>query len=208
MANRPDLYKKTRLGTVSEDTSENDGRRGPTPPSPWIKRFAPLVSAGGAVLDLACGGGRHARLFLERGHPVTALDVDLSRLGALAGAPGLETIEADLEQGDAWPLGERRFAAVVVTSYLWRPLFPHIVAAVGAGGVLLYETFSQGNERFNRPRNPDFLLEEGELIEVVRGELSVVAYEHGEIAETRRGVVQRLCAVRDGPVPIPPAIHD
>lgn len=206
MANRLDLYKKTRTRTVSEDRGGDGERRGPTPPSPWIKRFAPLVSAGGEVLDLACGAGRHTRLFLERGHPVTALDIDLSRLGELAGAPGLETLEADLEQGGPWPLAERRFAAVVVTSYLWRPLFPHIVAAVGSGGVLLYETFSRGNERFNRPRNPAFLLEEGELIEVVRGELGVVAYEHGEIAETRRGVVQRICAVRDGPVPIPPAI--
>ena len=206
MANRLDLYKKTRPGTVSEDTGGDGEHRGSTPPSPWIKRFAPLVSTGGEVLDLACGAGRHTRLFLERGHPVTALDVDLSRLGELAGAPGLETIDADLEEGDPWPLGGRRFAAVVVTSYLWRPLFPHIIAAVGNGGVLLYETFARGNERFNRPRNPDFLLEEGELIEVVRGELSVVAYEHGEIAETRRGVVQRVCAVRNGPVPIPPAI--
>lgn len=206
MANRLDLYKKTRTRTVSEDRGGDGERRGPTPPSPWIKRFAPLVSAGGEVLDLACGAGRHTRLFLERGHPVTALDIDLSRLGELAGAPGLETLEADLEQGGPWPLAERRFAAVVVTSYLWRPLFPHLVAAVGSGGVLLYETFSRGNERFNRPRNPAFLLDEGELIEVVRGELGVVAYEHGEIAETRRGVVQRICAVRDGPVPIPPAI--
>ena len=43
-------------------------------PSEWIIRFAPLVREGGPVLDLAAGGGRHGRYFLERGHPVTLVD--------------------------------------------------------------------------------------------------------------------------------------
>jgi len=162
--------------------------------SSWIRRFAPALPAG-PVLDLACGGGRHLRHFRALGHPVTGVDRDLAGVADLAGAPGVELIEADLEADGGWPLGGRRFAGVVVTHYLWRPLLPAIVAAVGPGGWLLYETFAQGQERLGRPRNPDFLLAPGELLEVVRGALTVVAYEHG-----RRGappaVVQHIAARR------------
>jgi SAM-dependent methyltransferase len=97
-------------------------------PSPWVRRFAPLVTAGGAVLDIACGGGRHLRLFAAAGHPVTGIDRDLSGLADLAssdlaGMPGIELIQADLEDGRPWPLpSARRFAAVIVTNYLYRPL--------------------------------------------------------------------------------------
>ena len=168
-----------------------------TEPSPWVRRFAPLVTAGGAVLDLACGNGRHARLFLGRGHPVLAVDRDTAAVADLAQAPGAEVVTADLEAG-GWPLAGRRFAAVVVVNYLHRPLFPHLLAALAAGGVLVYETFACGNERFAKPRNPDHLLKSGELIDLVGHRLQVVAYEHG-LVETGPlpGVVQRICAVND-----------
>ena len=165
-------------------------------PFPWIVRFAPLACAGAPVLDLACGSGRHSRLFLERGHPVTAVDVDLSRLQDLQEHPALELVQADLESGAPWPLPDRRFAVVVVTNYLWRPLFPMILDAVDDGGMLLYETFALGNEAYGPPRNPDFLLAPGELIEVVRGHLQIVAYEHGSLEHPRPAIKQRLCAVR------------
>jgi SAM-dependent methyltransferase len=165
------------------------------PASPWIERFSSLIPAAGAVLDLACGEGRHARLFLKRGHPVAALDRDTAGVADLAGTPGLEIVQADLEGGRPWPLGERRFAGVVVTNYLHRPILPAIVAAVAPGGALLYETFAAGNERFGRPSNPDFLLKPGELLEAVHGRLTVVAYECLEVAEPRPAVVQRLAAV-------------
>ena len=169
-----------------------------TEASLWVVRFAGLVPAGGAVLDLACGGGRHARLFLERGHPVTTLDIDLSRLGNLAGHPRLEAIEADLEGGAPWPLPGRQFAGIVVTNYLHRPLFPAIVAAIGSGGALIYETFAAGNERFGRPRSPDHLLRPGELLEAVRDRLEVVAYENLDITEPKPAVVQRIAAMKLG----------
>jgi SAM-dependent methyltransferase len=160
------------------------------PASPWIRRFAPLVRAGGAVLDVACGGGRHTRLFLGRGHPVTALDRDLAGAADLAGA---ERVQADLEDGSPWPLAGRRFAAVVVTNYLHRPLLPTLVEAVEPGGLLLYETFALGQERFGRPRNPDFLLRPGELPAACAG-LMIVAYEHGlDPGPTAR---QRICAIK------------
>ncbi len=163
-------------------------------PSPWVERFAPLVPAGSAVLDVACGGGRHARLFLDRGHAVTAVDIVVSRLGPAAGEAGLTVIEADLEDGGPWPLGRARFGGVVVTNYLHRPLFPALVAAVAPGGVLIYETFARGNERFGKPRNPDHLLEPGELLEAVRGKLRVIAYEDIEASKPRPAMIQRICA--------------
>lgn len=169
---------------------------GDSTPSPAICRWAPLVPAGGHVLDVAAGHGRHTRLFVQRGHPVTAIDRDVAALRSLAAtASGLEVIEADLE-GAPWPLPRRTFAGVVVSNYLWRLLLPAIVASVAPGGVLLYETFAVGNERFGRPRNPDFLLRPGELLDAVRGELEVLEYAHGEEGDPPVAVRQRLCAVR------------
>ncbi len=148
------------------------------------------------MLDLACGGGRHVRHLLTRGHAVAAVDRDLSGIRDLLGTPQLEAIEADLE-GGPWPLAGRRFAGVVVTNYLHRPLLPAIVAAVAPGGVLIYETFAAGNERFGRPRNPDFLLRPGELLDVVAGHLEVIAYEHLEVRRPRPAMVQRIAARRN-----------
>jgi SAM-dependent methyltransferase len=170
-------------------------------PSAWIVRFAPLVAAGGSVLDLAAGAGRHTRWFLRRGHRVTAVDRDVAGLADLRGVPELEIVRADLEDGSPWPLAGRRFGAVVVTNYLWRALLPHLVAAVAPGGLLLYETFAVGNEAYGQPRNPDFLLRQGELLETVRGELQIAAYEHGFSEHPRPAVRQRICALRtDAPV--------
>ncbi|MFO1081928.1 MAG: class I SAM-dependent methyltransferase [Reyranellaceae bacterium] len=162
-------------------------------PSPWIVQWAGLVASGAPVLDVAAGGGRHSRLFAGRGHPVTSLDRAPS---ALPSDLGLEIVQADLEDGSPWPLGERRFGAVVVTNYLHRPLFPALLDALAPGGVLLYETFMVGNEAFGRPRRPEFLLADGELLEVVRGRLSVVAYEAGPIGSPHRAVTQRIAARR------------
>ena len=167
----------------------------PAAPSAWVCRFAGLVPPGGAVLDLAAGGGRHTRLFLERGHPVLAVDRDIGGLGHLSD-PRLTAVRADLEAA-AWPLAGRRFAGVVVTNYLHRPLLPLLVEAVAEGGALIYETFAEGNAEFGRPRNPDFLLKPGELLEAVRGRLGVVAYEQGRIERPRPAVIQRIAAVRD-----------
>ena len=170
-------------------------------PSPWVVRFASAVPGRGAVLDLACGTGRHARFFLERGHPVTAVDRYSAGVADLLGREDFELIEADLEDGGGWPTGERKFAAVVVANYLFRPILPDIVGAVAEGGVLLYETFAEGNARFGRPSNPDFLLRPGELLRAVEGALSVVAYEHGEIARPAPALVQRICACRGSGYP-------
>ena len=173
-------------------------------PSAWVVRFAELVPKASDVLDIACGGGRHSKFFLSRGHGVTAVDRDLSRLSLAQDTPGFSALEADLEDADhplfdGGPLEGRQFGAVVVTNYLYRPLFPSIIASLQPGGVLIYETFALGNERFGRPRNPAHLLKEAELLDAVRGRLAVIAYEDIERPAPKRARIQRICATLSRP---------
>lgn len=163
--------------------------------SPWVERFLPRVPAGGEVLDVAAGSGRHSRLAAELGFRVLAVDRDMSALETVAGVPRVSVHRTDLEDGSDWPFTPGRFAGVIVCNYLYRPRLPDIVAAVAPGGVLIYETFATGNERFGRPRNPDFLLRPDELPAAVAGRLSVVAYECGIDPTPTPRAVQRLCAV-------------
>jgi SAM-dependent methyltransferase len=174
-----------------------------SPPSPWVVRFAPLIT--GEVLDIACGKGRHTRYFLDRGHRVTAIDRDLAGLADLQTRSGLAMHQVDLEADTTSgaqnsPLPGGSYGGVIVTNYLWRSLLPAIVAAVADDGVLLYETFAAGNEAYGKPSNPDYLLQPGELLDSVSGKLDVVAYEHGVIETPRPAVVQRICAVRGNAV--------
>jgi len=163
-----------------------------TAPSAWVKRFLPLIKPGGLVLDLAAGSGRHSRLLRDSGFAVCAIDREASALLPLAAAH-FEVRQVDLETGAAWPLGHS-YDGIVVTNYLHRPLLPAIGAALAPAGVLIYETFALGNERFGRPSNPDFLLRPGELLEAF-ATLTVVAFEHGEVSDPRPAVIQRIAAV-------------
>ena len=169
-------------------------------PSVWVNRFLPLIKPGGLVLDLAAGSGRHVRLLRDRGFAVCAVDRDTTVLSAFAG-PGCEVRRIDLETDNRWQLGND-YDGIIVTNYLHRPLLPAIARALARGGVLIYETFARGNERFGRPRNPDFLLRPGELLEAFKT-LTVVAFEEGEVSVPRPAVIQRLAAVLGplGPLP-------
>ncbi len=170
------------------------------PVSQWVARFAPLIAKDARVLDIAAGRGRHTRYFLERGAQATAVDRDVSRLEDIRGRA--EIVEADLENDAPWPFGGRRFDAVVVTSYLYRPLFPALLAAVAPDGILLYETYALDHEHYGRPRNPEYLLRPNELLEVISGHLHVIAYETGlEERDYGLGVTQRICA-RKGAAPM------
>jgi SAM-dependent methyltransferase len=166
-------------------------------PSHWVRRFAPLVPPG-EVLDLACGSGRHARLFAALGHPVLALDRDDAALAATAGE-GIQAMAYDLEaEGAAWPFEPGRFAGIVVTNYLHRPLMAALMGSLAPDGVLIYETFAIGNETFGKPSNPDFLLRRGELVEhASKAGLSVIAFEDGFVEQPKPAMVQRLCASRE-----------
>lgn len=165
---------------------------GPAEASPWVQRWSHLVPAGGAVLDVACGTGRHMRWFHARNHAVTGVDIAQAAIDSVA--PLGEAVLADIEQGP-WPFTGRQFDAVVVTHYLWRPLLPTIVASVAPGGVLIYETFAAGNETVGKPSRPDFLLRPGELLGVCQG-LRVVAFEDGYLDAPPR-FMQRIAAVRE-----------
>jgi SAM-dependent methyltransferase len=166
-------------------------------PSEWVRQWAHLIAPGGTVLDLASGAGRHARWLAQRGHPVAALDRDADALATLRDVPGVGTLECDLE-GAPWPLpDDARFAAIVVTNYLHRPLMGRLLDALAPGGVLIYETFAQGNETVGKPSNPAFLLAPGELLAVCAPTLRVIAYQDGFILHPREAFVQRICAVRE-----------
>lgn len=164
------------------------------PPSTWVMRWAGLIRCGGTVLDVAAGHGRHARALAAAGFRVTAVDIDVS---TLADVPA-EVVAADLETG-LWPFTGRRFDAIVIANYLHRPHFPHLVEGLADDGVLIFETFGQGNERLGRPRNPGLMLAPGELLQAFGTGLTVVAYEHGEEQHPRPAVRQRLCAVKGAP---------
>jgi SAM-dependent methyltransferase len=167
-------------------------------PSSWVKRFAPLIPKEGVVLDLACGSGRHSILLAELGHPVVAVDQDVSQLTTV-NHPSINPQCIDLEQ-PTWPLGtsgHHQFAGIVVTNYLYRPHLDQLPAMLGNEGVLIYETFANGNAEFGKPSNPNFLLKPGELLAfAARHDLKVVAYEDIYVDQPKPAMVQRLCAVK------------
>lgn len=177
--------------------------------SPWVLRFAEMIpeqsaerspirgdvqdTAAAQVLDIAAGAGRHSRALVSMGHTVIAVDCDLSRF--VEPPLGVTLFTADLEL-NPWPFANQQFVAVVVTNYLYRPLLPLIVAAIAPGGILIYETFAIGNEQFGRPARAEFLLEPEELLNAVRGELQVIAYENVFVREPKPAMVQRIAAIR------------
>jgi SAM-dependent methyltransferase len=164
--------------------------------SAWVQRWSHLLAPATTVLDVACGNGRHLAWFSQRGHTVTGVDIDIQTASQRALPARL--VQADMENRP-WPLVDagapEQFGAVVVTNYLWRPLIPTLLASLAPGGVLLYETFAAGNETVGRPRNPDFLLQPGELLALSTG-LQVIAYEHGYLDQPPR-YVQRIAALRN-----------
>lgn len=168
--------------------------------SAWLRRFAGAAPPGLPVLDLACGGGRQGRHLLALGHRVLFCDRDLSGVADLRGRPGAWLVQADLESaaagGDGWPFSPAAFGLVAVANYLWRPILPRVFAAIAPGGLLVYETFMAGNERFGRPRNPDFLLQPGELRDACPAGFDVLAFQEGEVALPRPAMRQCLAARR------------
>ena len=183
------------------------GLHGNEPPSEWIKRWSHLVKPGGSVLDVACGYGRHAYYFHHRNHRLTCLDRAQAAIDSIAiPADACEKIVADIENGP-WPLEGRQFNAVVTTNYLWRPLMPTLLASLAPGGVLIYETFAQGNETVGKPSRPEFLLKPGELLQLCK-DLVIVAFEDGFIdrsGDAAPRFVQRIAAVSEAARKVEPA---
>ncbi len=164
------------------------------PPSEWVVRWVPRIALGGRVLDLAAGSGRHTQLLVESGLDVCAVDKNVSALAELTSFDAVSVLEYDLEQG-GWPFEEGEFAGIVVTNYLHRPLFPHLLASLAEEGVLIYETFAAGNEVYGKPGNPDFLLQPGELLKAFGERLRILGYEEKVINLPKPAKVQRICGV-------------
>lgn len=169
-------------------------------PSDWVLRWQHLMPPGARVLDVACGPGRHMQWLKQKACCCTGIDRSAEAL-AVASHYG-NTIQADIE-GGPWPLMEnglpRQFDVVLVTNYLWRPLFPVLLQSLAAGGVLLFETFTQGNETVGKPSRSDFLLRTGELLLLCQS-LRIVAFEDGFLPDPAR-FVQRIAAVRPSDAP-------
>ena len=162
-------------------------------PSEWVRRFADIMPKNGSALDIACGSGRHSRFLAARGSNVVAVDRDVSTF--IDPPDNVTLLQADLE-AEPWPFEHREFAAVVVTHYLHRPLLALIVAAVARDGMLIYETFAVGYEKFGRPSRADFLLRPGELLSAVRDKLEVIAYENIFVNDPKPAMIQRIAAIR------------
>jgi SAM-dependent methyltransferase len=164
-------------------------------PSPWVKRFASVIPKDGSVLDLACGAGRHAVFLASLGYPVLAVDQDITAIEAMKN-PAIEARPEDLE-GASWPLADQLYAGIVVTNYLYRPFLDQLPQMLSEGGVLIYETFANGNAEFGKPSNPNFLLKPGELLALAaRFDLKVIAYEDIYLDQPKPAMVQRICAVK------------
>lgn len=171
-----------------------DGHHRLPTPEATIVAWAAHVPRGATVLDVAAGSGRHGLWFAGRDHTVVAIDRDTEALQQRAPAK-CRIVQADLENA-AWPLPGERFDAVIVVNYLWRALLPTLFASVTVGGHLMYETFANGNEKYGRPRNPDFLLRNGELREATPKEFDVLEFGQDVVGSPPTAVRQRLLARR------------
>ena len=161
-------------------------------PSSWVRQWAHLIVPGGSVLDVACGHGRHMQWLNAQGFQMVGVDRQPEAI-AQAAAWG-EALLADIENGP-WPLAGRQFDALVVTHYLWRPLWPQLLESLAPGGILIYETFAMGQETIGKPSRPEFLLRPGELLSLCQP-LRVVAYEDG-YQPTPPRFVQHIVARRE-----------
>ena len=166
-------------------------------PSEWIREHTKLISPGGSVLDLACGSGRHTSFLLKRGNNVTALDRDISQLKDVPETKNLKILEHDLEGALRWPFAPQAFDGIIVANYLYRPLFSEIVKSLAPQGILIYQTFAVGNEKYGHPRNPQYLLSKDELLQVFGKRLHVVKYSHGLIKRPFPAVMQSICCINN-----------
>lgn len=183
-------------------------------PSAWIERFAKLIPKSTPlgdlpVLDLACGGGRHSRYLAKLGYSVYAVDQNLVLLDTIKNglndleATRIQTYQADLE-GETWPLENMKFSGLIVTNYLYRPRFKDLLNLLAPNGVIIYETFAQGNEVFGKPSNPDFLLKPHELLDWIRADeaFEILDFEQGIVEWPKPASIQRICAVRSHGIPL------
>jgi SAM-dependent methyltransferase len=161
--------------------------------SPWIKKYGKIVPQERPVLDMACGAGRHSFFMNSLGCDVVAVDINPVLKGLNDFQNNISVVTADLEQ-EEWPFRKEEFSGIIVVNYLWRPSFPRIIESLAPGGVLLYDTFSQGNEKFGRPRNPDYLLAPGELMSLCTDDFTIIDFHQGYMDLPAPAVRQSIAA--------------
>lgn len=167
------------------------------PPSDWVRRFHSLIRPSGNVLDLACGSGRHTHFFLDKGFFVTAVDREIDELKEFSSLKRLEILKYDIEGSEEWPFSDRTFDGVIVVNYLYRPIFPKLSEVIAKDGLLIYQTFFEGNEVFGRPRNPDFLLKPNELLDVFGNKLKIICFEQGYVNDPSPAMIQGICCRKE-----------
>ena len=165
--------------------------------SAWVRRFYDQIPKTGLILDLAGGSGRHTRFLTQKGFKLLLLDNDIAKAKDLQGVENIVLMEYDLEDGSTLPFPKSSFQGVVVTNYLYRPIFPQLLNLLDDGGILIYETFAVGNEKYGRPTNPDYLLKSGELISLVSSQMRIIAYEECLVGRPAKAYVQRITAAKN-----------
>ena len=165
--------------------------------SAWVRRFYDQIPKNGLILDLAGGSGRHTRFLTQKGFKLLLLDNDIAKAKDLQGVENIVLMEYDLEDGSTLPFPKSSFQGVVVTNYLYRPIFPQLLDLLDDGGILIYETFAVGNEKYGRPTNPDYLLKSGELISLVSSQMRIIAYEECLVRRPAKAYVQRITAAKN-----------
>jgi len=148
------------------------GHESPGGPTLWLAEHRHLLPVSGRALDVASGRGRNALWLAQRGLDTLAVDRDAAAIAGLEDDARrlhlpLRGEVVDLESADA-ALPPGAFDVIVVVHYLHRPLFPMLRGALCVNGVLVYETFTRAQAARGKPTNPDFLLEPGELRELVQ----------------------------------------
>ena len=165
-------------------------------PEEWVKKHIHLIPEKSTVADIACGKGRHTRLLLRRGFFVVAFDKDVSGLRDIPPTPNLRVVEVDLEADNECLKHPKEFSAIIVVNYLHRPLFDNLIHALKPGGILIYQTFMVGNERYGRPHNTDYLLKENELSTRLEAEFRIIEFDQGYIEYPKPAVIQKICATK------------
>jgi hypothetical protein len=146
---------------------------------------------------------------------VVGIDKDLEHVCDLGATPDVELINFELENGKPLPVNRQKFSAIIIIYYIYRPLFTELIELLEPGGLFICESFAHGDEVYHSPHNPDHLLANGELLDVVQSRLQVVAYEHGLVKSPFPnrpfpGILQRICATndrtikKDGAITAPP----
>lgn len=157
----------------------------------WASRLQP------PILDLAGGRGRNALYLARRGLRCVVVEISLTALRDLAQIVRREHLPIDLIHADLenFPLPRDTFGTILNIRYLQRSLFPAMKEAVRRGGLVLVETYLIDQQALGHPRNPDHLLQRGEL-RAAFADFEILETEEGLLEDNGSAYLARLVARR------------